>query len=129
MPGPYSLDLRIRVVEAYLSGEGTYAQVAERFQVGVATVSRWVSRTRRQGHVAPDPMGGDRNGKFDEASEAHLARMVEENPNLLREEMVERLDEELGLKVSYGAVQRALVRLGLTRKKRRSMRRNATPNA
>jgi transposase len=129
MPAPYSLDLRKRVVEAYDDGAGgTYVEIAIRFDVGEATVDRWVSRHRRTGSIAPDAMGGRRHGKFDAAADAKLAAMVAEDVDATRIELMERLREELGLVVSHSAVQDALQRLGLTRKKRLSMRRSATPS-
>ena len=129
MPAPYSIDLRKRVVEAYNEGAGgTYVEIAIRFDVGEATVDRWVSRHRRTGSVAPDAMGGRRHGKFDAVVDAKLAAMVAEDVDATRLELMERLRDELGLVVSHSAVQDALVRLGLTRKKRLSMRRSATPS-
>ena len=128
MPAPYSKDLRERVVRAYLDGHGTYAEVADRFGVGEATVDRWVARVRRTGSVDPDAMGGDRRCKFDEESEALVVALVEEQPDVTRDELVVLLRDRAGLDVSPAGVQRALERLGLTRKKRRSMLRNATPN-
>jgi transposase len=126
MPAPYSMDLRKRVVAAYLEGEGTYATIAARYNVGEATVDRWVSRQRRSGDVSPHPMGGDRHSKFDTESEAQLAAMVAEDPDATREELVRRVRDELEIAVHPATVQRALVRLGLTRKKRRSTLRSAT---
>src|SRR5688572_21561687 len=120
MPGPYSMDLRERVVRAYLEGEGTYEAVAVRFAIGEATVDRWVSRFRNRGSVAADAMGGNRNGKFDEEAEQRVRELVEVDPGVTRVELVRALDEHLELQVSPAAVQRALVRLKLTRKKRRS---------
>ena len=128
MPAPYSQDLRKRAVNAYLSGDATYEEVAERFAIGPATVNRWVSRQRTKGSLDPDPMGGDRHSKFDNAAEARLAAMVEEDIDATRDELVKKVRDELGLNVSGSAIQRALQRLGLTRKKRHSTHRSATPS-
>jgi transposase len=73
-------------------------------------------------------MGGDRNGKFDDDSEGVLALLVFEHPDATREELTAMLVEDTKLDVSTSAVQRALERLDLTRKKRRSTRTNKTPN-
>jgi putative transposase len=121
-----SNDLRERVVKAYVEGNDTYAQVGVRFGVGEATVDRWVSRYRRTGSVTPDAMGGNRNGKFDAAGDAVLRSIVEAQPDATRIEIVEQL-ARAGLCVSPAAVQRRVVRLKLTRKKRRSMRQSETP--
>ena len=41
------MDLRQRILEAYLTHEGTWEEIACRFQVGVATVDRLVGRWMR----------------------------------------------------------------------------------
>lgn len=128
MPAPYSIDLRERVVRAYLSGNVTYADVAARFEVGEATVDRWMARYRRTTSVAPDPMGGDRHSKFDEASEQALRTFVEEDSDITRDELVRALAER-GLVVSASTVQRALERNELTRKKRPSTPPSVTPTS
>jgi transposase len=43
---------------AYEAGEGSYATVAIQFQLGTATVKRWVAQQRREGHVRPQPKAG-----------------------------------------------------------------------
>ncbi|MEQ1910317.1 MAG: hypothetical protein ABMA15_15940 [Vicinamibacterales bacterium] len=58
MAEAYPVSFRVRVVDAYESGEGSYATVAERFVVGTATVKRWVAQQRRDGHVEPKPKAG-----------------------------------------------------------------------
>ena len=55
MAEAYPVPFRLRVVDAYESGEGSYATLAARFVVGTATVKRWVAQQRRDGHVAPKP--------------------------------------------------------------------------
>ena len=58
MAEPYSIELRERVVQAYEAGEGTHAEIGERFRLGEATVKRWVWLKRRKGDVAPSPKKG-----------------------------------------------------------------------
>jgi len=41
-----------------LSGQGTYEVVAKLFDIGSATLKRWVSQHRRAGHVRPQFKGG-----------------------------------------------------------------------
>jgi transposase len=126
MPRPLSNDLRERVVRAYLAEEGTAEQLAARFGVGTASVERWVARHRQTGSVAPKEMGGNRNGKFDASSEQRLRHRVLQQPDATLAELVQWLADELNLSVSDSAVDRALRRLGLVRKKRRSAPRRGT---
>lgn len=58
MAEAYPMSLRTRVVTAYEAGEGSYASVADQFQLGTATVKRWVAQRRREGHVHPKPKAG-----------------------------------------------------------------------
>ena len=61
MAGAYPMELRTRVIAAYNDGEGTYDEIAERFAVGRATVSRWIALDRHRGSLEPKPMGGARH--------------------------------------------------------------------
>ena len=58
MAEAYPEALRTRVVVAYEAGEGSYATIAMQFQLGTATVKRWVAQQRREGHVRPQPKAG-----------------------------------------------------------------------
>ena len=59
MVKPYSLDLRERVVAAVAAGESCRA-AAERFDVSVSSVVKWVQRQRATGSAAALAMGGRR---------------------------------------------------------------------
>ena len=58
MAEAYPEALRTRVVLAYEAGEGGYATIAMQFQLGTATVKRWVAQQRREGHVRPRRKAG-----------------------------------------------------------------------
>lgn len=58
MAESHPVELRIRVVTAYESGAGSYPEIAGRFDVGEASVRRWVRLHRRNGDVKPTPKGG-----------------------------------------------------------------------
>ena len=42
---------KIEIVKKYLSGEGSYVQLAEVYKIGVTTLKEWVSRYRKQGEA------------------------------------------------------------------------------
>ena len=53
MPARLDVDLRLRVVETYESGEATVPQVAERFRVGPASLKHWMPCRLRSLRPAP----------------------------------------------------------------------------
>lgn len=78
MAEAYPVALRTRVVTAYEAGEGSYATVADMFQLGTATVKRWVAQHRRDGHVAPKPKaGGTRSSTGGAVVDALVAELAD----------------------------------------------------
>jgi transposase len=120
---PYSLDLRERIVRAVDAGMSQGA-VAATFGVGRATVQRYVAR-RRRGALAPRPSPG-RAARIGPAQAAALRGQVEAAPDATLAEHCERWAAAHGVRVSVATMQRAIARLGWTRKKRRSTRPNRT---
>ena len=112
----YSMDLRERVVAACDRGEGTRAEIAKRFRVGVAWVYRLLQRRRDTGSIEPKPHGGGQTPAFDQAAAERLRRAVADRPDATLEE----LREAVGVACGTSAVHRALEKLGLPRKKSRS---------
>lgn len=113
-----SLDLRIRVVEAYLRGEGTYVQISNRFQVGTASVSRWLRIFRQTGDVLPKPHSGGMPPKIDAAGLRWLTKTVEKQPDITLAELADRYAEQTDVTVALSILCRALKKVGLVRKKR-----------
>ena len=60
----YSIDLLERVVRAYQAGEGTQAQIAQRFQVSPSFVQRLLRRHRQSGQVTAKGRGGNHQPKI-----------------------------------------------------------------
>ena len=56
----YSMDLRERVVAAYDDGEGSQAELASRFRVGISWIGKLLRRRRQTGSIAPKPHSGGR---------------------------------------------------------------------
>ena len=118
----YSMDLRERVVAACDEGGATREQVAARFSVSVRWVRDLLKRRRETGSIAPKLRGGGRAAAFDAEAGARLRQAVrDENDATLAE-----LAEASGVACSPAAVDRALARLGITRKKSRGGRPSGT---
>lgn len=58
MAEAHPIELRERVVRAYEAGEGTYEMIATRFDIGSASVKRWVRAHRRVGDLRPRQKAG-----------------------------------------------------------------------
>ena len=120
MGAAYSQDLRDRILAAYQRGMMT-RQIAQLFSVSPAWARRVKQRQRDQGERSPRPMGGFRVMKIDMEQ---LRQWVSQKPDATTRELHQRLVNERGIACSESAVGMALVRLGLSFKKRRCMRQS-----
>jgi transposase len=121
----YSLDLRSRALAAVEAGM-PLVSVAERFQVGVATVRRWVRLHEATGSVHPRPRPGRRPELgLDDA--AALDALLAAAPDATLSELCARWAETHGRRPSRTTMGRALKRRDWRRKKRRSTPANKTP--
>jgi transposase len=120
-----SLDLRRRVVEAYLAGDGTYEEIAEQFGVGEASVSRWLRIHRQTGDVAPRPHAGGVRPLIADDELDLLVELVRAMPDATAEELAAEWAARYGAELSRSSMQRALVRAGFTWKKNDSVRARA----
>jgi transposase len=119
MPKAYSEDLRERVWAAWQQGEQSQQKVAARFGVSESFVRDLSRRFRTAGSVAAKPHGGGRRLAADAKTLARLEALVAKHNDLTNEEYHRRLRAK-GARLSRATVGRLLLRLGLTRKKRRS---------
>ncbi len=118
-----SMDLRERVAKA--KGTGSSYEVAERFAVHDSWVRRIWLRFAATGSVAPRPRGGNRARKVDSAGEGLIRDWIAEQSDMTIVEIMARYLAERAIAVSEPAMRRTLNRMGLSRKKRLSLRPSA----
>jgi len=75
MAGPYSKDLRSRVLAAIEAGE-TPEAAAERFAVARSTAYRWAAAARDEGRREAKPMGGGPAPRIRGAAEAVMLELA-----------------------------------------------------
>ena len=121
----YPPELRQRIVEAVDAGEPP-EEVAEQFAVSVATVYRYLARRRQVGHLEPTPKPG-RPRLIPTTAEAALRAQVAAEIDATLAEHCRQWAAAGGTRVHQTTMWRALGRLALTPKKRRSMPANKTP--
>lgn len=120
MPQALSLDLRQRAVDSYLNGEGTQAEVAQRFCVAVRSLRSWVALARAGEPLAARPHSGGRGQtKLTELHRDALTSWLEENNELTCRELASKLLEDFALNITPSQLSRRLKGWGWTRKKKR----------
>ncbi len=116
-PWAYSIELRERAVAAWEDGQMTEAQVAALFKVGEASLRRWKRLKRTTGSVAPGNHAGGVEFRVGVEHESVVRQLVDEKPDAFLEELAHDFSERTGRSCSSSSMDRALRRLGITRKK------------
>jgi transposase len=121
MARPMSMDLRERVARFVEAGGGRRG-AATHFSVSPSFVVKLMQRNEATGSLAPAAMGGMKRHALADHSEL-VRELVAAEPDMTLDELKGQLVEH-GLSVSRSSIWRFLDGLGLTRKKRHSMRAN-----
>lgn len=124
MPSPLSVDLRERVV-AFVSGGASCREAASRFGVSAASASRWMARLRQEGHIAPEPVGGDRRSQPVEAQARLILAACQRQPAIFLRELRDHLARR-GVQTSTSSLSRFFARHGISRKKGQPTRPSRT---
>jgi putative transposase len=126
MAAPYSLDLRERVLRAVDERPVTIAEIALQFSVSQSAIYAWLARRKATGLFAPKPHAGGRALSVDEDGGKLLSELVEAQNDRTLDEYADAYHERRGVRLSRSALQRAMVRLDLPRKKKHSAPRTRT---
>jgi transposase len=118
---PYSNDLRSRIVATYERGEHSLEEVAALFAVSVASVKNFVRRYRETGSADALPHAGGQLPSLNERQVEFVRDTITETTDLTLAELRQRLKQKYKKGVSTPTLSRLLQRLGLPRKKSRSM--------
>lgn len=124
---PYSNDLRRRIVNAYESGDHTLAEVAELFDVSLATVKNFLRRKRETGSTDALPHAGGQKPSLTVKARASVRDAVSQNNDLTLKELRRLLKRKHKKEVSLPTISRLLQSLGLPRKKSRSTHQKGRP--
>ncbi len=123
---PIGQDLRRRAVAAVLEKGMSGRAAALHFEVGEASIWRWIRRYRRRGHMLDDPKTG-RPSRI-EPERKRIFRLLEERPDLSVRALREALAAE-GRVFGAAGLHRFLKRHGLQRGRRLAWRRKPVPKA
>lgn len=119
MPKPLPIELRSRAVNAYNDGQGTVEEIAQRFAICARSLFRWLSLERCSNDLSPKQTRKGPPAKITEESFDILSSFCMRKPDRTVAELAQDWSKENGQAVSRSAMGRALLRAGLTLKKRR----------
>jgi transposase len=127
MARAYSDDLRRKFLEAHEQGEGSLAELAERFHVSTGWAEKISATLRRTGKMER-PAGGKRGPKSRLTPEAaeYLQSRVKEQPDRTLTELQEDLRCHKSIGIGITQLWVVLKRMGLRLKKSHSMPPNGT---
>ena len=126
MARAYSNDLRRRFFQAYDAGEGTLAEVAERFRVSRGWAKKISARRTRTGQTDAPAWRHGRVSQVTAAVEEWIREQIGRQPDVTLRELQRQLEQARHLRLSIGRVWLAVRQLGLVLKKNRSTRRSRT---
>lgn len=119
------MDLRRKILLALEDGDKSQREVAELFHVSQSFVESFLRHVRSTGRLEPKPRVGGPLPRIDDHARQRMRLWLAEQPDLTLEEVAARLRRECGIHACVSLVCRVLQKLGLPRKKRRSMRPSA----
>ena len=114
MPGPYSLDLRQRVIAACEEDKLSRREIADLYDVGESTIYEWLQRWRTTGSFAPKPHTG---GTASELDTGVLTELMDAQNDRTLAEYAAGYAERTGRHYSISHICRGLKSVRLRRKK------------
>ena len=110
----HSTDLRERIINAVIHKRYALQKAADTFDVGAATVSRYLRRYRQTGNLTPQTSPGRPSALVDH--QAWVEQSLIGN-DLTHDQRCDLLFDEIGVRIGRATMCRWVQRLGSTRKK------------
>jgi len=114
----YSVDLRQKIIETYLTEKISQRKLAQRFKVTLGFITKLLKQYWQTGSLEPKTSPG-RPLKLNEEQLETLKALVEEHNDWTLEEYQSELEKCTGVQVSRATIDRMIKRIGLTVKKNR----------
>ncbi|MDF5724514.1 MAG: transposase [Rhizonema sp. PD37] len=113
----YSNDLRRKIINSYLNAEGSYRELALKFDVSLSFVQTLINRYQDLGRIEPLPHGGGQKAKINANQSEILKKLVTDNNDATLEELCGLFESQTQIKVSRATMGRMLQKLKLRQKK------------
>lgn len=116
----FSTRERRKIISLYQQGWDT-EDIAQQFAASLAGVRRVWQQYREEGRDSPAYANCGRKPTLDEAAREQLLEMARQRPDAFCHELAEQVEQKMGVRVTRQTIGRWLRKLGITRKKSRSM--------
>jgi transposase len=111
----YSVELRKRIVKAVIERRMTISEAAKTFEVGTATVERYLHRYREKKDLTPRTSPGRPSGLAER--EGFLREQLAQRNDLRLSDRCKQWKEATGKRVSTATMSRWIRKVDVTRKK------------
>jgi transposase len=117
----YSLDLRQKVVSAYLQGKTSIRKLAQQFTMSPATIHKFIKQYQETQDLTPQKPGTKKSSKLEEHRE-FIMKMVESHADWTLQQYSDYLAEHCHVDASLSILCRFFQKEKLTLKKELSQR-------
>ena len=115
---PYSLDLRQKIFDTYLSGGISQRQLANRFCVSLSFIEKLLKQCRETANIAPKVSTKQTSPKLNEEQLNILEEIVKAKNDATLKEIRSELKEKTGITIGISTVDRMLQRMEISLKKK-----------
>lgn len=113
----YTLELRIKAVEAYESGEGTQEEVANYFQISLSTFKRWLNKKILGKSLCSITEGKGRPKKLNTEHIDLIKQLIADDPSITLGELSDKIYKHYKVTAGRSVISRELEKLNLRYKK------------
>jgi len=117
MPGPYSYDLRKKIVDTYKTENTSFKKLAIRFSIGISTVQRYINLSKEDPDLIPKTIHNGRARRIDAKGEEIIKEIIKKNPTITLLELAEEYYDKCNERVGSSVLSRTCSRIGLGFKK------------
>jgi transposase len=118
MAAPYSIDLRLRAVRAYETGNKTQEEIVSLYNLGIATFKRYWKQYKETGSVAPIEYKRGRKPAINEKQILRIKELVLQRPDASLKELCCSYNRARNKKIGISIMFRAIYNMGFRRKKK-----------
>jgi transposase len=119
MATSYSLDLRMRVIQAYINEEGSQSEIAEQFKISLTSLRRYWNQYQQTGKIEIPKYYPGRKAKINSDRLKTVEAIVTAQPDITLKELCRAYQKRYRVKVHESTMSKACKKLKLRYKKKR----------